>query len=135
MLLVADANILFSFFDAKSKARKLLLLKDIELFSPRFLLKELVEHKEEIEEKFGLSEGQFSLELKLIETNVKLVPLKEFEDFVEKVKALSSDTDDLQYLALALKLNLPLWSNDKELKKQSVIKVFSTKELIEILGE
>ena len=135
MLLVADANILFSFFDAKSKARKLLLLKDVELFSPRFLLKELVEHKEEIEEKFGLSEGQFSLELKLIETNVKLVPLKEFEDFVEKVKALSSDTDDLQYLALALKLNLPLWSNDKELKKQSVIKVFSTKELIEILGE
>src|SRR3989338_6795467 len=131
MLLVADANILFSFFDAESKARKLLLLKDVELFSPRFLLKELVEHKEEIEEKFGLSEGQFSLELKLIETNVKLVPLKEFEDFVEKVKALSSDTDDLQYLALALKLNLPLWSNDKELKKQSVIKVFSTKELIE----
>jgi len=68
-----------------------------------------------------------------IETNVKLVPLKEFEDFVEKVKELSSDTDDLQYLALAL--NLPLWSNDKELKRQSAVKVLSTKELIKILGE
>ena len=69
-----------------------------------------------------------------IETNVRLVPLKEFEDFVEKVKALSSDTDDLQYLALTLKLNLPVWSNDKELKRQSVIKVLSTGDLVEILS-
>jgi predicted nucleic acid-binding protein len=45
------------------------------------------------------------------------------------------DPDDIDFTALALKLDCPLWSNDKELKQQTVVKVFSTSELISFLPE
>ena len=35
------------------------------------------------------------------------------------------------YFALALKLNCGLWSNDKELKKQSKVKILNTNEVYE----
>lgn len=44
------------------------------------------------------------------------------------------DKDDVDFVALALKLNLPLWSNDSRLKEQSLVKVLSTRELVEILA-
>jgi len=37
----------------------------------------------------------------------------------------------ISYIALALKLNCPIWSNDTDLKQQDRIKVYNTKELLE----
>jgi predicted nucleic acid-binding protein len=45
MMLIVDTNILFSFFNERSKARELSLLPDLELHSPYFSIDELVEHK------------------------------------------------------------------------------------------
>ncbi|MGC9200887.1 MAG: PIN domain-containing protein [Candidatus Aenigmatarchaeota archaeon] len=47
---------------------------------------------------------------------------------------MSPDVNDIQYFSLALKMNVPIWSNDKKLKQQSKVKVFSTKDLIEFLS-
>lgn len=135
MLLVANANVLFSFFNAKSKAREIVLLEDVKLFSPEFLLKELEKHKEEVKGKFGLNEKQFSLTLELLKIAVEFVPLKEFKEFVEDAKKISPDKDDVQYFALALKLGIRIWSNDKVLKKQSKVTIFSTQDLSRLLSE
>lgn len=135
MFLVANANVLFSFFNAKSKAREIVLLEDVKLFSPEFLLKELEKHKEEVKEKFGLNEKQFSLTLELLKITVEFVPLKEFKEFVEDAREISPDKDDVQYFALALKSGCAIWSNDKALKRQSVVKVFSTEDLLKVLEE
>lgn len=133
MLLVADANVLFSFFNSKSKAREIVLLEDLKLFSPEFLLKEIEKHKEEIKKKFGLNEKQFSLTLELLKITVELVPLKEFKEFIENAKRISPDPDDVQYFALALKLDIGIWSNDKALKKQSAVEVQSTAEVLKLM--
>ena len=45
------------------------------------------------------------------------------------------DKDDVDFIALALKLNLPIWSNDKDLKKQTLAKVYTTKEVISLLDQ
>jgi len=45
----------------------------------------------------------------------------------------SPDPKDAQYLALAMKYGIPIWSNDKRLKRQSIVKVFSTEELIRFI--
>lgn len=42
---------------------------------------------------------------------------------------ISPDKDDVDYFALALKLDIGIWSNDKLLKGQSVVKVFNTMEM------
>ncbi|MGC9059488.1 MAG: PIN domain-containing protein, partial [Candidatus Aenigmatarchaeota archaeon] len=101
MLLVADANIIFSFFNPKSKAREIILSGDVEIFSPLFLLEEIEEHKEEIKEKFGLNELQFSLTIELIKALVRFVPLEEFKEYIEEGKRISPDVNDIQYFSLA----------------------------------
>ncbi len=43
------------------------------------------------------------------------------------------DIDDSLFLALAMSLNCPIWSNDKHFKRQSFVKAFTTQELISSL--
>ncbi|MCK4435272.1 hypothetical protein KAU87_00515, partial [Candidatus Bathyarchaeota archaeon] len=62
------------------------------------------------------------------------IPLEEYSSFMKEALAIP-DPDDIDFPALALKLDCPLWSNDKELKQQTVVKVFSTSELISFLPE
>jgi len=96
MLLVLDANELFSAMIAKSETLNLFFDGKLTLVSPEFILEEFKEHKSEIMEKSSL--------------------------------------DDIEYLALALKLNCPIWSEDKRLKKQTLVKIINTTELIRELG-
>ncbi|MCX8000564.1 MAG: PIN domain-containing protein [Leptospiraceae bacterium] len=131
--LVVNANIIFSFFSPKSKAREIAISGEVKLFSPQFLLKELDKHKDEVKEKFGLNETRFQLVLELVKAVVEFIPLEDFKEFIEEASRISPDRDDIQYLALSLKLGTPLWSNDNRLKQQLRVKIVSTKELIEIL--
>jgi len=62
-----------------------------------------------------------------------LVPFEEIKPFIEKAKAISPDVKDVPYIALALKLNIAVWSNDGSLKeKQNIVKVYPTHEIAEL---
>lgn len=50
------------------------------------------------------------------------------------MKKISPDPNDADYFALALMLKCPIWSNDKELLKQNVVRIYSTGELIKAFG-
>ncbi|HJH25486.1 MAG TPA: hypothetical protein C5S37_01660 [Methanophagales archaeon] len=65
---------------------------------------------------------------------VKVFALSEYRGFLSDAKTIPPDPDDVDFAALALKLDCPLWSNDKELKQQSVVKIFSTSDLISFLS-
>ena len=67
---------------------------------------------------------------KLINLKKKVSPQQ-----LNRARALLSDPDDKQYLALSLDLKMPIWSNDSHLKKQSIVKVFNTDELNNFLEE
>ena len=43
------------------------------------------------------------------------------------------DIDDAPFLALAMSLNCPIWSNDGHFKKQHVVKAYTTRELMNLL--
>jgi len=45
---------------------------------------------------------------------------------------LISDPDDIDFLALALLTNAAIWSNDSHLKKQSLVPVFTTDDIIKL---
>ena len=53
-----------------------------------------------------------------------------FFDFIDGAERISPDPKDTSYFALALKLNCPIWSNDKKLKEQNKIKIYSTEEIV-----
>ena len=68
--------------------------------------------------------------MEIIQKKIKLIPYEEFKSFIAKAEKISPDPKDTEYLALALKLNCILWSNDKKLKTQDKVKVYSTEDLM-----
>ena len=133
MLLVADMNILFSFFKKHTFTRKLLSNPNLELYSSIYALDELNKYSQELISKSKINTGTFELYKKVLSWFIKFMPVSEYKEFKDKADSISPDPNDTQYFALALKLNCPIWSNDKKLKEQSEIKVLNTSELIELL--
>ena len=64
---------------------------------------------------------------------VNIAKPDEYYEFLPTAKEISPDPDDVDFFALALKLNCPLWSEDKRWKQQSEIEVSDTTELLELL--
>lgn len=134
MELVIDANILMSALIAtEGKTYDLIFNEKVKLFSVDKLLGELKKYKAEILKKSGLSEYDFELFLSLISAEIEFVPYSESEKFSPDAKKIAPDQNDTEYFALALKLNCAIWSNDKRLKQQDKIKVYSTEDLVKIL--
>ena len=128
MKLVVDANIAFSLLKKGSFSKNLLRRYKLELYSHPAILDELDEHPEELCRNLKVSLDRFD---RILEILLKLVNLKKkpSPQQLNRARSLISDTDDAQYLALAIKLGADIWSNDPHLKEQSVIRVFTTEEL------
>jgi len=134
MELIIDANILMSALIApQGKTFDLIYNNRIRLFAPEFLLEEVKKHKEEILDKSGLSESDFEIFLTLIISRIEIISKSEFENLIPTAEEISPDINDSEYFALALKLNCSIWSNDKRLKNQDKVKVYSTGELLGIV--
>jgi predicted nucleic acid-binding protein len=134
MDLVIDANVIISaLIPLKSEINSLFFFENIELYAPEFLSNEISKYKEEILSKSNLSKDEFYIFLALITSKIKFIPFNEFNEFIPEAREISYDPKDIEYLALALKLKCAIWSNDKDLKKQNKIKIFSTSELLKEL--
>lgn len=79
-----------------------------------------------------LSEEEVGYLISVLEHFVEVKPITFFQEFKEEAKRTSPDLKDALFFALALKLNAAIWSNEPRLKRQSKVKVFSTRE---IMGE
>jgi predicted nucleic acid-binding protein len=133
MELVIDAGIVFTGLTGFGITKKILFLKGLKLYSPEQLLEELNEHKPRILKLSSFSSDEIEELLRLIKERISFVPEKSFESFLEQANSSIPDKDDTSYLALGLKLNCHIWSNDLHFKRQSLIEVFNTKELVEKL--
>ena len=134
MELVVDTNVLFTFFWKDSFTKGLLVDQDIKYFSPEFALEEINEHTNEILEKTGISINKFKELRRDLGIFVEFIPLEEYKSSLkEALELIPNHPDDIDFIALALKLQLPIWSNDPHLKQQSKVKVYTTSELINLL--
>ena len=105
----------------------------LELVTPSFCIDELNEHKELIREKSKLSDGEFKEVLDDLLIFVKVFSLSEYKEFLSDAKTVSPDPDDIDLFALALKLDCPIWAQEKAFKKQPRVRVFSTSDLFSFL--
>jgi len=140
MRLVVDANELFAGIIAKGKELQswtldILFSDEVELFAPFRLLAELEKNRDEIRRKSGFSLQDFEVFVGVLKLRVRFIPLEQFLDKVPEAKELAPHLKDIEYFALALKLDCPIWAQEKAFKKQSKVKVFSTSELISFLSE
>lgn len=133
LLVVVDANIVFSSL-ISGRESDLLFSRKLKLVAPELLFVELKKHKDELLSKSRLSVPEFELLLALIEKRIPIVPLKEFISLMpDAEKLLGTHVKDAPYVALALKLNCPLWSYEKLFTKIGPIESLTTKDLLKRL--
>ena len=131
MRLIADANILFALAKETSTANFLVSKHKIKLITPDYALNELTKYKQELIKKSDIK--NFQSIINSLKSKVIIINKSVYQEEIKSVFNEISDKKDVVYLALAKKLSLPIWSNDKHLKEQKEIIVFTTKELINLL--
>ena len=62
---------------------------------------------------------------------IRVIKYNYYKIFIDEAESISPDPYDIDYFALALKFDCAIWSNDKKLKQQNKIKIFSTKDLLQ----
>ncbi|OGW40764.1 MAG: hypothetical protein A2Y97_08270 [Nitrospirae bacterium RBG_13_39_12] len=129
--LAADANVILSAVAGKA-ALRIFLKEDVEIITTQFNVDEVREYLSVIAEKYEFSEEILESQLKLLPLSV--YPLHFYEDFILKAsqKLSGRDEDDIELLALAIKLKIPVWSNDNDFKNLG-IEVYTTAKLLKIL--
>ncbi|MDO8740023.1 MAG: PIN domain-containing protein [Candidatus Woesearchaeota archaeon] len=134
ILLVIDANILFSALIKDSITAELLFQEGIVLSTPEFIMQEFLKYEEEISKKTSRTKEEFIQIMHMLKDIIAIVPNEEYSGFMDEAEKISPDKKDIMYLALALKLNCGIWSNDKKLKCQDKVRVYSTEDLIKIVN-
>ena len=134
MLFVVDANVLISALINKGVTFKVFKhnasLKKLEFIAPEFLLSEIKMNK--LVSLTRLKKEELEKIFSLIIEQIEFIPFYKFSD--KFLKAIELNFKDSPYIALALKFNCPIFSGDKGLEKQGLIKVFSPRQLLDILG-
>ncbi|WP_456327380.1 PIN domain-containing protein [Archaeoglobus sp.] len=121
LLLVVDSSILFSYFMLSKKIRRIIQKTPIILYTPDWAIHELNKYfygkiaKKVLEKGVSKEELEFIV-LDLMERIIivpKAIYQDKFKDAFEIAKQF--DLKDAPFIALALKLSIPIWTNDKKL--------------------
>jgi predicted nucleic acid-binding protein len=131
MKLVIDANILFAALIKDGLTAKLLINSNIKFYAPEYLLKEFLKYEAYILKKTKRSKQEFLEILKIYNQLITLIPKKEYDPYRFLAQGFCKDAQDIDYFCICLLLNCGLWSNEKLLKEQNKIEVYSTNDLIE----
>jgi predicted nucleic acid-binding protein len=133
---VIDANELFALLIKGSvSSRSIFTSSDVSLLAPEFLMEEFYNNKDILLSKTHRTPEEFSNLLAVLKEKIRLVPENEFSGFMQAARdLLSGHEKDAAYMALALRFNCPIWSEEKLLKKQDKVVVLNTKELHALLG-
>lgn len=132
MHLVVDTNVLFSYFKKDSASSKLIKNNSFVFYCPDYSKIELKKYKELIKTKYSLTETEF---IDLLLELTEYITFYSQEDYKICLKQFINfkDQKDIDFLALALYLNLPLWSNDKLLTTQSKVRILSTRDIFDLI--
>lgn len=136
MRLVVDTNIILGALIKNSTTRSILQSPNHSFYVPEYAVDEVRKYFSLIVSKSGLNEGEVKLLFDLLLSNLQVVPSEKILTRLEQAeRALKSiDKKDVPFLAQALSIDCDgIWSNDEDLKKQKLVKVWTTIEILETI--
>ncbi len=110
---VIDTNKLISCLIRSGVVRYLFLNPNIVFYAPPYIFDELEEHRSEILEK--TPNTLFQAIVSEAKRKIIIVELKKPTISIARRIAENFDYNDYPFIAVALDLGIPIWSNDKEL--------------------
>lgn len=137
MKLVIDTNIFIAAIIKDSITRRLIVERKLTLLFPELIFEEIRKNEDEILAKSKLNKSKYIELISVLLRYVYIVPneaLNKYKEEAVKI-AKSIDIDDTLFFATALTYKAPIWSNEKRLKKQNEVRVYSTKDLINLLNK
>ncbi len=135
MRLVIDANILIAPLLKDATTREILLEEDIEFSAPECLLLEIrnLLKNPKVRKRIKLSDNDLNDLTSAIYNKIRFFPEQQFVSSIKKSISLVTHIEDAPYIALSLRLGLPLWTNDAALKEQPFVIILTTPELVKLL--
>ena len=124
----ADSNVILSAVIGKA-ALRIFIRPELELITTQFNLGEVEEYLPRLARKYRLDERALVWQLKMLP--IHAFAENHYKSHLEKAERLLNDRDpdDIHLLALALKENIPIWSNDSDFEKLS-IPVYTTAKFL-----
>jgi predicted nucleic acid-binding protein len=132
MELVVDANVLFAALLGRDKTMDLFFEDKLRLVSPSYLLDEFEKNRQWLVKECGITAEEFDELLGTLLSRIEFFPLIAAVEHLSKAEQLAPHKKDVPYFALALYLNCAIWSREKAFKKQSVVLIYSTPEIVEM---
>jgi predicted nucleic acid-binding protein len=129
---VADANVLLSAAIGKA-ALKVMTRFRIEVHTTEFNIAEVEEYLPRLISKYQLMAEEVYLHWRVLPITVHAEA--DYESEIEQARGdlAERDPDDAHPLALSRALELPLWSNDRDLQDLDEVKCYGTSRLLELL--
>ncbi|MGB9760015.1 MAG: PIN domain-containing protein [Thermoproteota archaeon] len=121
MKLIVDTNKIIACLLKDGMVRRILFLPSLELYTVRYVFDEIEEYKNELLLK--VSKASYELLLLKVKMKTKSIGFSlDDKSLLQIAKEIASkfDIDDYPLIALALKLNIPIWTNDKGIIKHSL---------------
>lgn len=134
MNIVIDTNIFISALIKEGITREIILNFDHNFLLPEFAFEEIKEHKSEIIKKSNLFEREFNILFLRLLKYLRIIPANIIFSYREEASKIIGkiDKDDIQFIATALAFNCPIWSNDDHFQKQKTVKIFKTKDILNL---
>ncbi len=138
MELIVDANILLAALLKEAITRELLLDSRLKLYAPEHLISEtlhLLKRNTKIQKRIGLPQKALEEIFYVLTQEIETYPRKTYAASLMEANKIAPHKEDAPYLALALTLHIPIWSNDQGIHAQNKVRVYTTKELLLVLGK
>ncbi|MBI3252941.1 MAG: PIN domain-containing protein [Candidatus Omnitrophica bacterium] len=133
MELVIDANVLLAGILKDALTRELILDSRLKLMAPEYLILEtlhLVRKNTRLQKRAGLPARALEENLNLLIQNIETYPRQVYVASLQEAFRIAPHKEDAPYLALAIALNISVWSNDRGIHAQNRVKVYTTGELL-----
>ena len=132
---VIDTNILISALIKDDSVTARIIKSGIfEIYYPEDGMFELEKYRDYIikKRKKALQRKSFDYALSFLLESVNAVPSLLYEDKIREAYEVMRDIDekDTPFLALALKLQCPIWSNDGDFEEQNLVEVYKTSYIL-----
>ncbi len=135
MKIVVDTNVILKALIKNSKVRGILLSPKHRFYIPEYALEETRKHMVLVKEKTGLSGGEIEQVLGVLSSNLRVVSSEQvMQELREAQRVMRSiDRKDAPFVAAVLSIAADgIWSDDKHLKRQSKVRVWNTKEIMQL---
>ena len=133
MEVILDANVLFRTLISGGDIFDIFFDTELEVIAPEKLLEELESNKKEILKKSKLFKSEFEELLSMIKKIVRFIPRTEYSEHIQEARSmLKNHHKDEDFVALALKRGIKIWTYEKRLFAVGI--GISTKEISDAIS-